>query len=229
MAFWITHLRIADILSERLVPDPEAFICGSLAPDSGKLNSDMLTYTPSRHVLHHTSDDGKTIYYSRFADEYIFSDERCVDDYRRLSFLYGYYTHLYTDHVWATSVYLPLVEANRDRMKNEPGFRRYMKSTVESCDKAYLHAHSVQSLDRLRAFGYFDCDYLDYISSLQLNEKLDEIRNCYSDISLLPEADESYYTCERLDGFINKTASDLLSDGVAEKAGIKRRQPDMTK
>ncbi len=210
MAFWITHLRICDALLPLLSNiDEDAFIVGSLAPDSGRLNPDMLTYTPSRHILHHTSEDGKTIFYSRFAAQYLTGS-----DAHRLSFLYGYYSHLYTDHIWATEVYLPLVDANRKRIKSESGFRRYMKGTVESCDRVYLKAHRVESLERLNGMGDFCGDYPDYISPGQINGKLGEIREYYSHIEDDYTADETYFSCSALDGFIAGVSRALSEDTV---------------
>ena len=47
MATWITHLRIADaLLKDWDSMEKQSFLIGSVAPDSGKLNSDNYTYTP---------------------------------------------------------------------------------------------------------------------------------------------------------------------------------------
>jgi hypothetical protein len=47
MATWITHLRIAEALIEGCGSiEMQPFLIGSVAPDSGKLNSDNYTYTP---------------------------------------------------------------------------------------------------------------------------------------------------------------------------------------
>ena len=53
MASWMVHLRIADILLDRIEGlDMNAFVLGNIAPDSGVPNEDWSVFTPPGNVTH---------------------------------------------------------------------------------------------------------------------------------------------------------------------------------
>ena len=54
MASWMIHLRIADLLLDRIPRlDETAFVFGNIAPDSGIPNADWSVFTPSKSVSHY--------------------------------------------------------------------------------------------------------------------------------------------------------------------------------
>ncbi len=53
MASWMVHLRIADMLLDRVKDLDEAFfVVGNIAPDSGAPNENWSAFTPSGDVSH---------------------------------------------------------------------------------------------------------------------------------------------------------------------------------
>ena len=52
MASWMIHLRVADLLLDR-VPDKTAFVVGNIAPDSGVPSADWSQYFPPKSVSHY--------------------------------------------------------------------------------------------------------------------------------------------------------------------------------
>ena len=105
MATWMTHLRVADKLLDR-IPDlsPIEFIMGNMAPDSGIPNPDGITFTPSVQVSQYRDDDGtgkKSINISSFVEEYFTPTHRAAYNSRQYAFYLGYLTHLMTDMLWS--------------------------------------------------------------------------------------------------------------------------------
>ena len=53
MASWMVHLRVADLLIERLEGiAKQEFVMGNIAPDSGVPNADWTAYAPPSQVSH---------------------------------------------------------------------------------------------------------------------------------------------------------------------------------
>lgn len=53
MASWMVHLEAVDKLLDRLEGIAQTeFVMGNIAPDSGLLNKDWTSYTPSRSLTH---------------------------------------------------------------------------------------------------------------------------------------------------------------------------------
>lgn len=72
MASWVVHLRVTDLLLDRVNADRTCFLVGNIAPDSGSMNADRLTYTPPATVSHFSlTENKKNIRPDVFRDEYI--------------------------------------------------------------------------------------------------------------------------------------------------------------
>ena len=53
MASWMIHLRVADLLLDRIPDlDETAFVMGNIAPDSGTVSPDWSRYFPPKSVSH---------------------------------------------------------------------------------------------------------------------------------------------------------------------------------
>ena len=95
MASWIVHLRIADILADRLDVDYEKFIVGNIAPDSGII-SEKGEYIPPSSITHWTpTERNSDIRPHEFYK--VFVQNSPADKY---SFYLGYLSHLITDLFW---------------------------------------------------------------------------------------------------------------------------------
>ena len=200
MAAWITHLRIADLLIKKFnIPSEIDFVLGSIAPDSGIPDPSSNGYIPPRRLLHRTSEDGRTIFYSDFAREYIKKD---LDD-DALSFSVGYYAHLVTDDVWARRVYLP-TRRKYIRQIEEFGnlFRARIKRSWENLDRLYLTNNELCTLEMLKSAEAVSSCCLDYITPEMLNKKLCEIGSFYDDLTLEFDSEYVFLTEDELDGII---------------------------
>ena len=73
MASWMIHLRVADLLMDRIPGlDETAFVMGNIAPDSGVPNADWTAYSPPKTISH---------YKTRREDETFFDIERFLKEY----------------------------------------------------------------------------------------------------------------------------------------------------
>lgn len=104
MASWMVHLRIADMLLDRVKDlDETFFVVGNIAPDSGVPNEDWSVFTPSGDVSHFKpkGTDKRNIDIDRYVSKYFTKD--LIKNYsnKEFSFFLGYLTHLLTDVEWA--------------------------------------------------------------------------------------------------------------------------------
>jgi len=112
MAFWITHLAVADALMERFpLLERREFCIGNIAPDCNIENEDWTSFTPPREMTHFMRAKDKSLDDAeRFFLEYI--SGKHFSSPRERSFLLGYYAHLVTDVMYQNSV------RDEERVKN---------------------------------------------------------------------------------------------------------------
>lgn len=113
MASWMVHLRVADMLLDRIDEIRETeFIVGNIAPDSGVPNADWTVYTPSKDVSHFKTylADGKSkIDVQNYLRQYFTAEKRTEYSREQYSFYLGYLTHLLTDREWVAKIYKPSI------------------------------------------------------------------------------------------------------------------------
>lgn len=112
MAFWVTHLMIADKIL-KIIPqlDRRGFAVGNIAPDCNIPNSDWSAFTPPKKVTHFMSGETKQLSDSdSFAEKYLINRKAISNE--QYSFLLGYYTHLVVDAMFYDMIH------NEERLKN---------------------------------------------------------------------------------------------------------------
>lgn len=142
MASWMVHLRIADILLEK-IPDlsPVEFIVGNMAPDSGVPNADRSFFLPSKTLSHFKTGLGKTSALG-FADKYFTHEQQIHYTSQQYSFYLGYLTHLLTDILWSEQIARP---SFRRFIGGDPPYRgpqvEKIKDDWYDLDFKYLRDH----------------------------------------------------------------------------------------
>ena len=106
MAEWYTHYLIAKKLAHKYpFLDEGAFILGNLAPDFGQ-ETGIGNYQPSGKITHFSKDGHKAnIRVYDVLNNYLLKTE----DLKEISFIYGYFTHLVSDHLYAVNYFYPLL------------------------------------------------------------------------------------------------------------------------
>ena len=92
MASWMIHLRVADLLMDRIPGlDETAFVMGNIAPDSGVPNADWTAYSPPKTISHYkTRREDETFFdIERFLKEYLTPEQIRTYSRRAYSFFLG--------------------------------------------------------------------------------------------------------------------------------------------
>ena len=216
MASWMIHLRITDLLLDRIPGlDETAFVFGNIAPDSGVPNADWSVFTPSKSVSHYQDnlEDKTTINIDRFLREY-FSPE-LIRSYslREFSFFLGYYTHLLSDIEWAAEIAYPSLAAHPEKArKDRTAFIWEMKRDWYDLDFRYLLEHP-----DFRAFNIYEQavgfknDLMDTFSQDAFEHRREYIRGFYRGEHGELYREYPYLTPEQADGFVEETVEKVGS------------------
>ncbi|HCS40869.1 MAG TPA: hypothetical protein DIW44_14975 [Anaerolineaceae bacterium] len=145
MATWITHLRIAEIISQKLPElDEVSFLYGNLAPDSGLPNEDWTVYDPPKEVTHFLVEPRgeDAVRDMVFYRDYLQGMDAEIQKFE-YSFRLGYYTHLVTDEFWWRKIARTTETSNQElfsRSSREDAFWA-IKTDWYGLDHKYLRDH----------------------------------------------------------------------------------------
>lgn len=212
MATWMTHLRIADkftnIIGENRLSLPE-FVFGNIAPDCGILNSDGMTYTPSKQISHYYADGGND--YMRFANDYL---KKC-DDFKAKSFYLGYLLHLLTDIQWRELTVLPQIEKYGGGFDSKSALIWTLKGDWYDIDRLFLRANP-----DFRAFKVF-CEtehienYVNFFPENAFVQQLYRIRDFYINSDSNPDREYKYMDYVDMDRFIESAVLNMKAQFLA--------------
>ena len=142
MASWMIHLRVADLLLDRIPDlDSTAFVVGNIAPDSGVPSADWTEYFPPKAVSHYKTEQGD-FDIDRFVAEYFTPEMIRNYSSREYSFFLGYYVHLLTDVEWIMNIYVPSRDQHIDLFNaDKNAFIWTLKRDWYDLDFRYLEEH----------------------------------------------------------------------------------------
>jgi hypothetical protein len=209
MATWITHLRIAELFHKRVeVRSFPYYLIGNLAPDSGKLNDDRLTYTPSSDSSHYR-DRTCNKWYSK---DLVFYSEYCSkvlsqnEDY--YSFCLGYYHHLVVDVLWGYFIHHPTKHKYSNQFKDSQ-FIWEVKKDWYGIDFEYLRRNRTWAVwDTFRA-SYYGIHALDFYPQENIINKQKEIKEFYESEQGFVSPN-IYLKYEDIDSFVDICANFLI-------------------
>jgi hypothetical protein len=141
---WIYHLRIAqNLLVSWPNLDEMAFICGNLAPDSGRPNVDFTRFDPPKELTHFLLDDsirprGADLAFYR---AYLTNRDPVVEP-ARYAFALGYFCHLLADNLWIVQIEPASRAGNQALFACEgEGAWNTIKCDWYDLDRLYLAGH----------------------------------------------------------------------------------------
>ena len=216
LASWITHLRIADkVLSEHKSLLPTEYFVGNIAPDSGIMNDDKMTYTPDNCVSHFSDIDkygGRLTNPDRFASEYLTPEKIARYDDAQLSFYIGYYNHLVTDRLWKKQIIFPLREKYADMYKlDKIDIIDKWKKDWYDLDCSFLRDNPEFTAFRVyKSADGFENNYLDFFSKTAFDKKRKHISQIYS--ATLDNLDREYEFTNALqiDEFVDLASKEII-------------------
>jgi hypothetical protein len=215
MASWIVHLRIAEVLTSILNGlDPAYFAVGNIAPDSGRPDEKWETFDPPYSITH-------------FCEDSLFSDSRDLEfhkkyvmgvilktDWKRSSFLWGYYCHLLTDNLW-NDIRKSTYEKYRQQYEENKEFVWEVKQDWYGLDFCYLRDHPDNFIWKKFLKVKFEGDYLDFLSESAIQEKVEYISGYYREVDdkirAMMERPFIYLSKDRMDRFVVQSSRFIAS------------------
>lgn len=214
MASWLTHLRIAEKIKQRIEEiEFPCLLMGSIAPDSGMPDESRMNYTPSKETTHCRCKDKDGTYIideAAFFNKHLTPEKIITRSDGTRSFLWGYYFHIITDKMWFEQYFKPFRE---DYLKNsgdtEADFINFIRDEMYSLDFKYLKVHGNELIDELNNanvntnfFNDFDPDFI--------NECRRRIVEFYSGEPPVLNREYKYLTPEIIDEFVIKTSEKCI-------------------
>ena len=156
MASWMVHLRIADILLDRISGlDENAFVLGNIAPDSGVPNEDWSSFNPPGNVTHYRTRTGDKTFIDieKFVSEFFADQKKQRYSKREYSFFLGYYVHLLTDIEWTKMVHSEGVNEENAEKENMSYTEFVWKNKKDWYDFDFLY---LKEHPQFRAFHIYE-------------------------------------------------------------------------
>ena len=215
MATWITHLRLAENLLERIPNLDDAFFAvGSIAPDSGVPDEKWENFTPPPRVTHFRNETSE---FGGLAD---------LDFYRqymqhpgrrpgktRFSFRLGYFFHLVTDNLWEEMIGKPTRERFVDQFQADKDFIWKVKGDWYGLDHIYVRDHPDSLFWRVFLKAKPTNDGLDFLPLEAVRRNFEYIQTYYQrqdeKIQELYQRTYNYLSLEEMDRFVGEATGRL--------------------
>lgn len=184
MGTWISHLRIAEILFERIPGlDEVAFTFGNLSPDSGIPNADWTEFDPPKEVTHflRRGEGEHAIHDLVYYQEYL-TDIHPRDNVKLYSFRLGYFFHLICDIMWARCI-VPATKREFKHLYDHDPQRAVgiVKDDWYGLDQLYVRAHPESNFWRVLMPNLNPPSYLPFVNEKALHQQYEHIRKYYSE------------------------------------------------
>ena len=218
MATWVAHFRMAQaILAQGYDFHRQMFLIGNIAPDSGSLGEDRLSYIPDKSVSHWRNDDD-VIEPERFYETHLAQHPDNDEEY---AFLVGFYCHLVADYEWIERVWKPKITTPlyAEPIAEDKQFIWEIKKDWYGLDFLYLYEHpdSIFYTDFVQIESV--PDYLPDFPQGSFTNRAQDTKAFY-----LNEPDWDldrpyiYLNREEWDTYVNETIQ-VISDALQDKLG----------
>lgn len=214
MATWLTHLRIAEKIKEKIVDIRLSYLMlGSIAPDSGVPDETYRNYNPSKEVTHFKTKkseaEGKTkINLEDFYEKHLAPSRILTRSDNTRSFLWGYYFHLVTDDKWSEFVrpYKCIYEEEKHEDKD---FISVMREEMYALDFLHLEQNSYDIIEKFKNINV-NINFFNDFEPSYIYECQKRIIDYYENERYVLERDYRFFSTEKIDGFINEVAQHCI-------------------
>ncbi|MDF2522133.1 MAG: hypothetical protein K0R84_2761 [Clostridia bacterium] len=209
MATWLTHLRIAEKVKEKIADISLPYlIMGSIAPDSGAPDETYRSYNPPKEVTHFETKDkeeGKSnINLEDFYEKYLSPAKIITRSDNTRSFLWGYYFHLITDAAWVefAAAYKRAYEEEQHEGKD---FTSVMREETYGLDFIYLDQNGNDIIHKFKNIKA-DINFFNEFEPSYIYECQKRIVNYYEKERYVLDREYRFFTSEKIDAFIERIA-----------------------
>ncbi|MGB7604037.1 MAG: hypothetical protein WBL93_01035 [Lutisporaceae bacterium] len=209
MATWLTHLRIAEKIKEKIVDIRLSYLMlGSIAPDSGVPDETYRNYNPSKEVTHFATKEkemeGKSIIdLEGFYEKHLAPSKILTRSDNTRSFLWGYYFHLITDDKWIE--FIAPYKQTYEEEKQEEDFVSAMRDEMYSLDFLHLDHNSYDIIEKFKNIDA-NVNFFNEFESSYIYECQKRIIDYYEKERYVLEREYRFFSSEKIDGFINEVA-----------------------
>ncbi len=205
MATWLTHLRIAEKIKERIpgISLPYLMI-GSIAPDSGTPDEQRRTYNPPKELTHFKTlikGDKNKIDLEAFYNKHLAPSKIITRSDKTRSFLWGYYFHLISDAHWIEHYLLPLqMTYESTEEKKDKDFIDIMREETDALDFQFLKQTDYEIIKTFKNIKA-DINFFNEFEPSYIKECQSRIVSYYEEVPK-EESNNKFYTKEMIDQFI---------------------------
>lgn len=209
MATWLTHIRIAEKVKERIPGISLPYLMmGSIAPDSGIPDESCQAYNPPKEITHFSTklvENESKIDLEAFFEKYLAPSKIITRSDRTRSFLWGYYFHLIADSIWINKYMLPCKKEYEAEDHQDKDFIDFMREEIYALDFLYLQNHGKELLEKFKNISV-EVNYISEIEPSYIYECQKKIVNYYENEQYVLTRPYRFYSAIKIDAFINEVA-----------------------
>jgi hypothetical protein len=212
LATWLTHLRIAEKVKER-IPGINLYylMVGSVAPDSGAPDETGRVYNPPKEITHFSqkSESDSVIDLEAFREKYLLPSKIITRSDKTRSFLWGYYFHLIADRLWVEKYLLPYKKLYDAATHDNKDFVEYMKEEIYALDFIYLKNNGGEILQRFKD-SKTDINFFNEFEPSYIYECQQKIVDYYEKYQYTLNRDFEFYNSELIDEFVQEVTQKCI-------------------
>lgn len=213
MATWLTHLRIAEKVKERIpgIALPYLMI-GSIAPDSGIPDETSRIYNPSKEITHFSTkvDDKRNINLEAFFEKYLAPSIIITRSDKTRSFLWGYYFHLIADRIWIDEYLLPNKKRYDVENHEDKDFIDVMREEIYALDFLYLQQNGNEIIQKFKEIKA-DLNFFNEFEPSYIYDCQQRIVDYYEKKQYTLQRDYKYYDLEKINDFVLESAQKSIN------------------
>lgn len=213
LATWLTHLRIAEKVKERIPEiDLSYLMMGSIAPDSGEPDETDRNYDPPKEITHFEvkKEENKCkIDLDAFFEKYLAPSKIFTRSDNTRSFLWGYYFHLITDSIWVEKYLQPNQKTYDAENHEDKDFISIMREEIYALDFLYLQEKGNGIIEDFKE-AKPDLIFFNEFKPSYIYECQQKIVEYYEKENYTLDRDYRFYNLDVIEAFINEATQKCI-------------------
>lgn len=208
MATWLTHLRIAEKVKEKIADISLSYLMmGSIAPDSGAPDETYRNYNPPKEVTHFKTKEvaGKRkVDLEGYYEKYLTPQKIITRSDNTRAFLWGYYFHLIADDAWVELV-APYKKTYESEKHEDKDFVSVMREEMYALDFVYLDQNSYDIIDKFKKLK-IDINFFNEFEPSYIYECQKRIVDYYEKERYVLDREYRFFSADKMDRFVDEVA-----------------------